>query len=81
MTEETKGHVLDIIAQLTEQYIKIERLVCNDAMQDYSDAVEAGDMDARMKAFKEMECYTEAYAEVRKATKILYDVRGGIAND
>lgn len=78
MTDETKGRVLDIIAQLTEQYIKIERLARNDAMQDYSNAVMAIDVDARMMAFDEMERYMEAYAEVRKAIKILSDARGGI---
>lgn len=78
MTEETKSRVLDIIAQLTEQYIKIESLAREDAMQDYSDAVESNDMYAETKAFKEMECYMEAYAKVRKAVKILSDARGGI---
>lgn len=78
MTDETKDRVLDIIAQLTEQYIKIERLARNDAMQDYSNAVMAIDVDARMMAFEEMERYMEAYAEVRKAIKILSDARGGI---
>ena len=74
MTEETKGHVLDIIAQLTEQHVEIEKLA-SEAMQDYSGAM---DMDARWKAFREMERYMDAHAEVRKAIKILRDARKGI---
>ena len=74
MTEGTKGHVLDIIAELSEQYIKIEKLA-SEAMHDYSDAV---DMDARWKAFKEMECYMDAHAAVIKAIKILNGARKGI---
>lgn len=77
MTEETKGHVLDIIAQLTEQHVEIEKLA-SEAMQDYSGAMEIGDMDARWKAFREMERYMDAHAEVRKAIKILSDARKGI---
>ncbi len=77
MTEDTKGHVLDIIAQLSGQYIEIEKLA-SEAMQDYSGAAEIGDIDARWKAFKEMECYMDAHAAVIKAIKILSDARGGI---
>ena len=77
MTEETKSHVLDIIAQLSEQHIEIESLV-REATQDYCDAEETNDVDASMKAFEEMERYMEAYAEVKKAIKILSDARGGI---
>lgn len=77
MTEETKSHALDIIAQLSEQYLEIEKLA-SEAMQDYSGAVEIGDMDARWKAFKEMECYMDAHAAVIKAIKILRDAREGI---
>lgn len=77
MTEDTKRHALDIIAQLSEQYLKIEKLA-SEAMHDYSDAAEIGDMDARWKAFKEMECYMDAHAAVIKAIKILNDARKGI---
>lgn len=78
MTDETKDQVLDIIAQLTEQYIKIESLARNDAMKDYSNAVMAIDVDARMMAFEEMKRYMEACDKVRKAIKILSDAREGI---
>lgn len=77
MTDETKSHALDIIAQLSEQYLEIEKLA-REAMQDYSGAAEIGDMDARWKAFKEMECYMDAHAAVIKAIKILNDARKGI---
>lgn len=77
MTEETKSHALDIIAQLSEQYIEIEKLT-SEAMQDYSGAALSGNMDARWKAFKEMECYMDAHAAVIKAIKILSDARKGI---
>ena len=75
MTEETKSHVLDIIAQLSGQYIEIESLARNDAMKDYSNAVMAIDVDARMMAFEEMKRYMEACAEVRKAINILRDAQ------
>lgn len=78
MTDETKDQVLDIIAQLTEQYIKIESLARNDAMKDYSNAVMAIDVDARMMAFEEMKRYMEACDKVRKAINILRDAREGI---
>lgn len=77
MTEDTKRHALDIIAQLSVQRVEIEKLA-SEAMQDYSGAEEIGDMDAGQKAFKEMECYMDAHAAVRKAIKILSDARGGI---
>lgn len=77
MTEGTKDHVLDILAELSAQYIEIEKLV-SEAMQDYSDAEEIDDTDARTKALKEAERYMEAYANVRKAIKILNDAREGI---
>lgn len=77
MTEGTKEHILDIIAELYAQNAEIEKLA-SDAMQDYSGAAGIGDMDARWKAFKEMECYMDAHAAVSKAAKILSDAREGI---
>ena len=74
MTEETKDHVLDIIAQLSEQYLDIEKLV-GEAMQDYGDAAEVSDLESKSKAFNEIQDYVEAYAEVRKAIRILSDAR------
>lgn len=81
MKEGTKGHVLNIIAQLTVQYNKIYRLGRDEAMQDYRNAVEAGDVDAKIKALDEAECYMKACAEVRKAIKILRDVFWRASND
>lgn len=77
MTEETKSHALDIIAQLSEQYLEIEKLV-GEALQDYGDASDVDDNTAKMKAFSEMTRYAHAYANVRKAIKILRDAREGI---
>jgi hypothetical protein len=77
MTEDTKGHALDIIAHLMEQGTEIEKLV-SEAMWDYSDGVEADDPVLKTTALNEMERYTQAYAEVRKAAKILKCVREGI---
>lgn len=77
MTEEMKRHALDIIAQLSKQYLEIEKLA-REAMHDYSGAAEISDMDARWKAFEEMECYMNAHAAVIKAIKILNDARKGI---
>ena len=73
MTEDTKRHVLDIIAQLSEQYIEIEKLV-GEAMHDYGDAT-VSDMESKARAFNEIQDYVEAYADVRKATRILSEAR------
>lgn len=75
MTEETRAHVADIIVALDNQRDEIERLV-GEAMQEYSMASEANDPGAQVEAFGEMESYTEAYAALRKATKILEKVWG-----
>lgn len=76
MTEGTRAHVADIILELDDQRDEIERLV-GEAMQEYSMASEANDPGAQAEAFGEMESYTEAYAALRKATKILEKVWGG----
>lgn len=70
MTEGTRAHVADIILELDNQGNEIEKLV-GEAMQDYSMASETNDPGAQVVAFGEMESYTEAYAALRKATKIL----------
>ena len=58
------------ILELDNQGNEIEKLV-GEAMQDYSMATETNDPGAQVVAFGEMESYTEAYAALRKATKIL----------
>ncbi len=70
MTEGTRAHITDIIVALDDQCDEIERLV-GEAMQDYGGAVEVNYQGAKTVAFKEMESYTEAYATLRKAIKIL----------
>lgn len=77
MTEGTRTHVTDVIVALDDQCDEIERLV-RDAMREYSMASETNDPGAQVVAFGEMESYTEAYAAVRKAIKILSDARKGI---
>lgn len=77
MTEGTRTHVTDVIVALDDQCDEIERLV-RDAMREYSMASETNDPGAQVVAFGEMESYTEAYAAVRKAIKILNDARKGI---
>lgn len=74
MTEGTKAHITDIILELDAQHNEISKLV-DEAMQDYSDAAEIDDMDAQHKAFREIECYMDAYSAVRKAIRILKDAR------
>lgn len=75
MTEGTRGHIADVIVALDSQRDEIVRLV-SEAMQKYSMASEANDTGAQVEAFGEMESYTEAYAALRKATKILEKVWG-----
>lgn len=75
MTGGTREHIADVIVALDSQRDEIERLV-SEAMQEYSMASEANDPGAQVKAFGEMESYTEAYAALRKATKILEKVWG-----
>lgn len=70
MTEGTRAHIADIIVALDDQRDEIERLV-GEAMQEYSMAMEKNDPGAQVVAIGEMESYTEAYAVLRKATKIL----------
>ena len=70
MTEGTRAHITDIIVALDDQRDEIERLV-GEAMQEYSMAMEKNDPGAQVVAIGEMESYTEAYAVLRKATKIL----------
>ena len=74
MTGGTRGHIADVIVALDSQCDEIERLV-TEAMQEYSMASEAN-QGAQVEAFGEMESYTEAYAALRKATKILEKVWG-----
>lgn len=76
MTEDTKRHALDIIAQLSVQRVEIEKLA-SEAMQDYSDAVEVDDMDARKKAFREAECYVAASMAIGRAITELEKVKEG----
>lgn len=61
------GTILELDAQRDE----IE------AMQDYSDAVEIDDMDARKKAFREAECYVAASIAVGRAITELKKVKEG----
>ena len=75
MTGGTRAHIADVIVALDSQRDEIERLV-GEAMQEYSMASEANDPGAQVEAFEEMESYTEAYAALRKATKILEKVWG-----
>lgn len=75
MTEGTRAHIADAIVALDSQRDEIERLL-SEAMQEYSMASEANDPGAQVEAFGEMESYTEAYAALRKATKILEKVWG-----
>ena len=70
MTEGTRTHVTDVIVALDGQCDEIERLV-RDAMREYSMASETNDPGAQVVAIGEMESYTEAYATLRKAIKIL----------
>lgn len=66
------GTILELDAQRDE----IEALA-NEAMQDYSDAVEIDDMDARKKAFREAECYVAASMAVGRAITELQKVKEG----
>lgn len=66
------GTILELDAQRDE----IEALA-NEAMQDYSDAVEIDDMDARKKAFREAECYVAASMAVGRAITELKKVKEG----
>lgn len=75
MTGGTRAHIADVIVALDNQSDEIERLV-GEAMQEYSMASEANDPGTQVEAFGEMESYTEAYAALRKATKILEKVWG-----
>lgn len=75
MTEGTREHIADVIVELDSQSDEIERIV-GEAMQEYSMASEANDQGAQVEALGEMESYTEAYAALRKATKILEKVWG-----
>lgn len=75
MTGGTRAHIADVIVALDNQRDEIERLV-GEAMQEYSMASETNDPGAQVEAFGEMESYTEAYAALRKATKILEKVWG-----
>ncbi len=71
MTDIT-GTILELDAQRDE----IEALA-NEAMQDYSDAVEIDDMDARKKAFREAECYVAASMAIGRAITELEKVKEG----
>lgn len=71
MTDIT-GTILELDAQRDE----IEALA-NEAMQDYSDAVEVDDMDARKKAFREAECYVAASMAIGRAITELEKVKEG----
>ena len=66
------GTILELDAQRDE----IEALA-NEAMQDYSDAVEIDDMDARKKAFREAECYVTASMAIGRAITELEKVKEG----
>ena len=71
MTDIT-GTILELDAQRDE----IEALA-NEAMQDYSDAVEIDDMDDRKKAFREAECYVAASMAIGRAITELEKVKEG----
>ncbi len=71
MTDIT-GTVLELDAKCDE----IEALA-NEAMQDYSDAVEIDDIDARKKAFREAECYVAASMAIRRAINELKKAKEG----
>ena len=71
MTDIT-GTILELDAQRDE----IEALA-NEAVQDYSDAVEIDDMDARKKAFREAECYVAASMAIGRAITELEKVKEG----
>lgn len=66
------GTILELNAQCDE----IEALA-NEAMQDYSDAVEIDDMDARKRAFRKAECYVAASMAVGRAITELKKVKEG----
>lgn len=70
MTGGTRAHIADVIVALDNQRDEIERLV-GEAMREYSMASEKNDPGAQAVAIGEMESYTEAYATLRKAIKIL----------
>lgn len=70
MTEGTRANIADVIVALDDQCDEIERLV-GGAMREYSMASETNDSGAQVVAIGEMESYTEAYATLRKAIKIL----------
>ena len=71
MTDIT-GTVLELDAKRDE----IEALA-NEAMQDYSDAVEIDDIDARKKAFREAECYVAASMAIGRAINELKKAKEG----
>ena len=71
MTDIT-GTILELDAKRDE----IEALA-NEAMQDYSDAMEIGDMDARKKAFREAECYVAASMAIGRAINELKKAKEG----
>lgn len=73
MTDIT-GTILELDAKRDE----IEALA-NEAMQDYSDAVEIDDMDARKKAFREAECYVAASMAIGRAINELKKAKEGNA--
>lgn len=68
--------ISDTILELNAQRDEIEALA-NEAMQDYSDAVEIDDMDARKKAFRKAECYVAASMAVGRAIAELEKVKEG----
>lgn len=76
MTEDTKNHISSIIEELDIQRGETAMLT-HEATQDYIKADEVRDIPARVKAFKEMECYSEAYAALRRTITILRDVKEG----
>lgn len=71
MTDIT-GTILELDAKRDE----IEALA-NEKMQDYSDAVEIDDMDARKKAFREAECYVAASMAIGRAINELKKAKEG----
>lgn len=71
MTDIT-GTILELDAKRDE----IEALA-NEAMQDYSDAMEIDDMDARKKAFREAECYVAASMAIGRAINELKKAKEG----
>lgn len=53
------------------------RVLLDDAVQDYIDAMEDDDMDARTEALGEAECYAAASTAIAKAIDYLKKAREG----